>query len=347
MILMRALHKDLRRYNAEQTQEEIEQQQEETGWKLVHGDVFRTPPKPNLFACVIGTGVQVFAMCLLTLIFAALGFLSPANRGSLMTTLLLLYVFMGIVAGFFSARCYKMFGETNWQAQTLQTALLFPTVNFVVFFLLNLCVWHEGSSGAVPFGTMFSLLILWFGISVPLVYLGAYFGYKKDVIEFPCPTNELLRMIPQQPWYMQKYFAILVGGVLPFGAVFIEVFFIMSSIWLHHYYYMFGFLLLVFVILILTSAEITIVMTYFQLCAEDWRWWWRSVQTAGSSAIYLFAYSILYFYTKLDIVPFVSSLLYFGYMFLACLAFFLVCGTVGFWATYQFVHKIYDAIKIE
>ena len=72
--------------------------------------------------------------------------------------------------------------------------------------------------------------------------------------------------------YMQKYFAVLVGGVLPFGAVFIEVFFIMSSIWLHHYYYMFGFLLLVFVILILTSAEITIVMTYFQLCAEDWRW---------------------------------------------------------------------------
>merc|ERR550539_1230780 len=78
-------------------------------------------------------------------------------------------------------------------------------------------------------------------------------------------------MIPPQPWYMQKYFAVLVGGVLPFGAVFIEVFFIMSSIWLHHYYYMFGFLLLVFVILILTSAEITIVMTYFQLCAVDWR----------------------------------------------------------------------------
>merc|ERR1712244_43111 len=124
------------------------------------------------------------------------------------------------------------------------------------------------------------------------------------------------RMIPPQPWYMQKYFAVLVGGVLPFGAVFIEGFFIMSSIWLHHYYYMFGFLLLVFVILILTSAEITIVMTYFQLCAEDWRWWWRSVQTAGSSVLYL--------YTKLDIVPFVSSLLYFGYMCLACLAFFLV-----------------------
>ena len=147
---------------------------------------------------------------------------------------------------------------------------------------------------------------------------------------------------------MQKYFAVLVGGVLPFGAVFIEVFFIMSSIWLHHYYYMFGFLLLVFVILILTSAEITIVMTYFQLCAEDWRWWWRSVWTAGSSALYLLAYSVLYFYTKLDIEGhFVSSLLYFGYMVLVSTAFFLVTGTIGFYATNHFVFKIYDAIKVE
>merc|ERR1719245_2400608 len=155
MILMRALHKDLRRYNAEQTQEEIEQQQEETGWKLVHGDVFRTPTRPNLFACVIGTGVQVFAMCLLTLIFAALGFLSPANRGSLMTTLLLLYVFMGIVGGYYSARTYKSFNEVNWKRNTLLVALGFPGICFVGLLCLNFVIAGEKSSGAIPFGTMF------------------------------------------------------------------------------------------------------------------------------------------------------------------------------------------------
>ncbi|ETO09211.1 Endosomal P24A protein precursor, partial [Reticulomyxa filosa] len=358
MILMRALHKDLRRYVCgsfffffslrcnKVDPEELEAQIEEHGWKLVHGDVFRTPEYPSLFATLVGSGAQVIAMSFLTIIFAALGFLSPASRGSLMTTLLILYVTLGILAGYYSARVYKMFAETDWQKQTLQTAFLFPGVNFAVFFILNLFIWHEGSTGAVPFGTMFLLLLLWFGISVPLVYLGAYYGYKKDPPKLPCPTNEIARMIPPQPWYMQKYFAILVGGVLPFGAVFIEVFFIMSSVWLHRYYYMFGFLLLVFVILILTSAEITIVMTYFQLCAEDWQWWWRSVLTAGSAALYLFLYSILYFYTKLDIAPFVSSLLYFGYMFLISLAFFIVSGTIGFVSTFTFVHKIYSAIKI-
>lgn len=42
-------------------------------------------------------------------------------------------------------------------------------VSFVVFFILNLLIWGQKSSGAVPFGTLFALCVLWFGISVPLV----------------------------------------------------------------------------------------------------------------------------------------------------------------------------------
>jgi transmembrane 9 superfamily protein 2/4 len=67
---------------------------------------------------------------------------------------------------------------------------------------------------------------------------------------------------------MHPLFSILVGGILPFGAVFIELFFILTSIWLHQFYYLFGFLFVVFLILIVTCAEITIVMCYFQLCSE-------------------------------------------------------------------------------
>ena len=55
------------------------------------------------------------------------------------------------------------------------------------------------------------------------------------------------------------------------------------------FYYVFGFLLLVFIILIITCAEITVVMCYFQLCAEDYHWWWRAFLTSGSSAGYMSA----------------------------------------------------------
>ena len=54
-------------------------------------------------------------------------------------------------------------------------------------------------------------------------------------------TNKIPRQIPPQPWYMHDVFFVLVGGILPFGAVFIELFFILTSIWLQQFYYIFGF----------------------------------------------------------------------------------------------------------
>ena len=41
MIMMRTLHRDFNRYNATEAAEDVE---EETGWKLVHGDVYAASP---------------------------------------------------------------------------------------------------------------------------------------------------------------------------------------------------------------------------------------------------------------------------------------------------------------
>jgi transmembrane 9 superfamily protein 2/4 len=90
----------------------------------------------------------------------------------------------------------------------------------------------------------------------------------------PVRTNKIPRQVPEQPWYMHPAFSILIGGILPFGAVFIELFFILTSMWMHQFYYLFGFLALVFVILIITCAEITIVLAYFQLCSGGWVGGW-------------------------------------------------------------------------
>merc|ERR1712166_872452 len=113
-----------------------------------------------------------------------------------------------------------------------------------------------------------------------------------------------------QPWFIGPIFTALVGGVLPFGAVFTELFFIMSSLWQHQFYYLFGFLALVLVILIVTCAEISIALAYFQLTSEDYRWWWRSFFASGTSGLYVFLYSVLYFSSRLQIDKLVSTLLY-------------------------------------
>jgi transmembrane 9 superfamily member 2/4 len=196
------------------------------------------------------------------------GVLSPQNRGSMLTAMPVLFVLMGVFAGYFSASTYKLMGGQQWKRNTLLTAFLLPGFVFGIVVFLNFFLLVEHSSGAVGFGPMFSLMGLWFGISVPLVFLGSFFGYKRPAPENPLRTNLIPRLIPEQIWYMKPIFSILMGGILPFGVVFIELFFILSSIWLQQFYYLWTFVMLVFFILIVTCAEISIVMCYFQLCSE-------------------------------------------------------------------------------
>ena len=59
-------------------------------------------------------------------VFACLGFLSPANRGFLMTCAVVCYVLMGTPAGYCSARIYKMFGGEKWKSNVILTAFLVP-----------------------------------------------------------------------------------------------------------------------------------------------------------------------------------------------------------------------------
>ena len=62
----------------------------------------------------------------------------------------------------------------------------------------------------------------------------------------------------------------LLSGLIPFAVIFIELLFVFKSLWQDKsgYYYVFGFLAVVFLITIITVIEVTVVTTYFQLCAE-------------------------------------------------------------------------------
>ncbi|XP_022908111.1 transmembrane 9 superfamily member 2 [Onthophagus taurus] len=344
MILLRTLHKDIARYNQNDSGEDA---QEEFGWKLVHGDVFRPPRKGMLLSVLLGSGVQVFCMSMVTLAFACLGFLSPANRGALMTCAMVLFVLLGTPAGYVSARIYKSFGGEKWKSNVLLTSMLCPGVVFGLFFIMNLVLWGEDSSAAVPFTTLLALLGLWFGVSVPLTFVGAYFGFRKRAIEHPVRTNQIPRLIPEQSVYTQAVPGIIMGGVLPFGCIFIQLFFILNSIWSSQMYYMFGFLFLVFIILAITCAETTILLCYFHLCAEDYHWWWRSYLTSGFTAVYLFFYCCHYFFTKLQIEGAASGFLYFGYTLLMVFLFNLLTGTIGFFACFWFIRKIYSVVKVD
>lgn len=191
---------------------------------------------------------RLFMFLNLTHLISIQGFLSPANRGALMTMAMILFVLLGTPAGYVSARIYKSFGGLKWKSNVILTALFSPGIVFVLFFIMNLVLWYEESSGAVPFSTLLAILALWyvfifvwsrqilyesvvflltqsrFGVSVPLTFVGAYFGFRKRSLEHPVRTNQIPRQIPEQTIYTQPIPGIIMGGVLPFGCIFIQLF---------------------------------------------------------------------------------------------------------------------------
>mmetsp|Transcript_33709 Transcript_33709/g.54331 ORF Transcript_33709/g.54331 Transcript_33709/m.54331 type:complete len:375 (+) Transcript_33709:130-1254(+) len=348
MIFSRILKNDLSQYNAADEEMDAAALREETGWKLLHADVFRVPRYGMLLSVFVATGWQLLTMAASTLALAALGFLSPSHRGSLLEAVLLLYLLSGIMAGFVAARLAKLFAHEDRLRLTMLTALVFPAICACIFLLINIVIWAHHSSMAVPFGTLVVVIVLWFVISLPLVFLGAYLGFRKDVISVPCRTNQIPREIPPQLWYQTLIPSLLVGGLLPFGAVFVELFFILSSIWQHRFYYMFGFLFLVFVVLVCSCAMICVILCYLHLCSEDYNWWWRALWSGGATGIYLFLYGAYHYFARTHkLIDFLSSFIYFGYLFLTCYAFSVMTAAVGFTASFIFIHTIYGSVKID
>ena len=158
------------------------------------------------------------------------------------------------------------------------------------------------------------------------------------------------------------------GGLLPFGSIFIEMYFVFKSFWNYkvlfflsallfiafvilfccsfitpscnlQVYYVYGFMLLVFLILIIVTVCVTIVGTYFLLNAENYHWQWTSFFSAASTAIYVYLYSIYYYHVKTKMFGFFQISFYFGYTLMFCLGLGILCG--------KFLKPPFISLKLE
>jgi len=344
-IMIRTLRKDIAGYNELQT---LEEAHEETGWKLVHGDVFRPPQfSPMLLSVLVGTGAQIGLAFGIAMLLAMCNITSSMRKGQILTSMIFLYVLCGSIAGYVSSRIYKFCEATNWKLNTIATATALPGVFVGMFAVLNVFLSFAGAATAVSFLTIIVLFLLWVTISAPLVFLGAFVGLKASAVEVPTKTKQIARVVPEAPWHMNSGLTVLMGGVLPFGSVCIELAFIMSALWLHQIYYVMGFLLAVLLILGATCAQVSVVLCYLQLCAEDHRWWWKSFMNCAMAGFYLFLYSLWFLSSRLDLVGILPVTVYLTYMSMLSICFGLFCGSVGFLSSLWFTRTIYGAVKVD
>jgi len=268
------------------------------------------------------------------------------GRGATISAFIGCYSLTSLLAGYISGSLYAKSKGVQWIRTMILTALIFPMITCGIAFPLNFVAIAYTSLAALPFGTMIVLLLIWLFVAFPLALIGTVLGRNwSGQPNFPCRVNSIPRHIPEKKWYLQTHVMILLGGVLPFGSIFIEMYFVFTSFWNYKFYYVYGFMLLVFIILLIVSTCVTIVSTYFLLNAEDYRWQWISFLSSASTALYVFIYAVYYFFVKTKMYGFFQTTFYFGYMTMFCLTLAVMCGGIGYGGSHLFVHRIYRNIK--
>ncbi|KAJ1400538.1 hypothetical protein B484DRAFT_414055 [Ochromonadaceae sp. CCMP2298] len=346
IILMRILKKDFSKY---MEIDEDELAEEETGWKMIHGDVFRNPDYLTLFVAFIGSGAQIFCTIFILLLCVLLGVFKATRRGALLTAAILIYALCGLFGGLVGGRLYKQLKGSDWVWNTVLTASVFPGPLCAVFLFVQGVALQSSSTAALPFTTIALMMAIILFVHFPLTVVGSVVG-RNITEEFrpPSRTNKVPREVPKvTSWYRQPLAQLFMSGFLPFSAIYIELHYIFASIWGHKIYTLFGILFLAFVMLVIVCSFITIALLYFQLAREDHRWWWASFFNGGATGLFVFAYSFYYFFHRSNMDGVLQLSFYFGYMAVVSYAFFVMLGFVGFFSAFTFVNYIYSAVKTD
>lgn len=349
LIIIRVVRSDLSRY-LQIPDEELNAVEEETGWKLLHADVFRSPKHRLFFCSAVGAGLQLFGMVVMVVLVGCIGVFY--QRGAVASAGVISYMVTAAISGYTSAHLYQKLGGEKWAWNIFVTALMFVGPGFVIWSFLNTVAIFYGSSAAWPFPTILLMFTMWACVTFPLTVLGGIVGRHRAIKQhqgeslFPCKTNKLAREIPACHWYQSPVTQIFATGFLPFSAIYIELHYIFNSIWGPRIYSLYGILLLAFAMLLLVAATVTVLFTYFHLNAEDHRWWWRSFSSGGAVAIFFYTYCI-YFFLQTGMTGFLQCAFFFLYSLLVAYGLALLLGAVSFYSTYYFVIYIYSRIKAE
>ncbi|GAM18390.1 hypothetical protein SAMD00019534_015650 [Acytostelium subglobosum LB1] len=118
---------------------------------------------------LIGSGIQVACVVLLSLFLGVIGFFSPVNYGYIPMAIIAMLTVTSVFSGYFSTRNYMLFNRGDLKKNALLTAICPQGVIFLIFIMSDLCLRSVGSSAAISAGSMFTLIGLWlenyFGIT--------------------------------------------------------------------------------------------------------------------------------------------------------------------------------------
>merc|ERR1711916_102242 len=138
-----------------------------------------------------------------------------------MTAIVVLYLLLGFVAGYSTAKTYRQLGGTKTLRMMGLGLVLVPGTVLSLYFLANVFLWEHASSAGLSAWMVLAAFALWVLHSV-LSLAGMFLGARVAVAKFPTTVNNIPRFIPKQPWYNNRVLVFLSSGIIPFAVFWIE-----------------------------------------------------------------------------------------------------------------------------
>ncbi|GAV77976.1 EMP70 domain-containing protein, partial [Cephalotus follicularis] len=295
----------------------------------------RRPPYPSLLGAILGIGIHHLLMICILFVMKYKDALSPCES-SVLSKLPPMYCFLSVVSGGVATWFHARYSLSGWKECVLQTATLY----FVPAFCTTLVsVASEGIFyGRLHLPESASNVVKWVVVTVISLFLGGNFGFNFSSGALEYDATIVLRNprnIRKQSWWMSTPAQMLLGGLLPFMTIFWNMDEIYAS--LHNLKVCGAFSTLFTAFLTVITVTVIVGMVFTHYDQKQDQWWWRSVLRGGSTAIYVYFYGI-YFHYRTDIRGAPKMLMFLGLNGLIFYSFFLVLGTIGFFASSYIAH---------
>ncbi|EAY10647.1 endomembrane protein 70, putative [Trichomonas vaginalis G3] len=343
-LLLRNVKFDFKRYR--KMLDDEDDPLEESGWKLVHGDVFRRPIDIERLTEYLSGGLSLLFAVGLLLFLLALGIFDYIKEISLMKAFVYCFIISNLFSGIISGAFFHTIGTKAWKNTMFRSSIVAILPVFVIHGVINMI--QLDSSITMHLIPYILLYAFYGGISALLFIIGFVYGLRMRQYEFPSRVNQLPRQIPYQPKYLNGYLVMYIGSLVTFLSFAFQAHTLMDSIWISHSpYRLYLLLFIIFLAMVATACEVSILVVYLYLAHENYNWWWISFYTAAYSGAYYFVYSIIYLFTfykpatKIAVISFLLVSLLIGIII------FLINGASGFLSSLIFVTMLFKELKME
>lgn len=318
-------------------------------WMLLRNMIYLPPRAPELLCAVIGAGIQILVIVLTIALLAMLGIVYAAHRGLLVNCIVVTFFVTAGVNSFVSSWLYKslVLSRRDDILNFVLSFTLLPVLLLLIIFPVNIMLHHKNAASSIPWLTLGMMIFAWLAISFFTACVGYYLGKNKSVTHLRTTKYEQSVPVSIATRGVLPHLARIGLGFASFLVLWIPLKFIYMSIWGTLFYQLYTLQWVSMLLWLFFSMELCILYVFWQLNAENHKWWWCSYLAGISVSLPSLLYSLLYYAVSSDITSFGSLVIYFGYALLFTLLISLLCGSVCFLGTLFFIRRSYAMFKID